>query len=152
MITLRCPNCGFELLAARQATGRRAGRPRRDVPVAKLSDAYHRTGSVRAAARAVGIPPATAWDRLKAAGLLHQAREAVIADLERPGGGARTSRDRRDPVPDTFVPSQKPNKSDNRIAIRRACALQADGVSHLELDDMCRMAEAERAGNSARGQ
>ena len=40
------------------------GRPRRHVDVAKLYDAYQRTRSVRAAAREVDIPPATAWDRL----------------------------------------------------------------------------------------
>ena len=48
----------------------RWGRPRVKVPVDKLSDAYRRYHSVRAAAASVGCAPATAWDRLKDAGVL----------------------------------------------------------------------------------
>ena len=51
-------------------SGHPIGRPRARIPFAELSDAYRRTGSVRAAARAVGCKPATAWDRLNQAGLL----------------------------------------------------------------------------------
>ena len=48
------------------------GRPRRQIPVQKLYDAFRRTNSVRAAARELGVPPGTAWDRLYEAGLVGQ--------------------------------------------------------------------------------
>jgi len=46
------------------------GRPRRQIPVEKLYDAFRRRKSVRAAARELGVPPGTAWDRLYEAGLV----------------------------------------------------------------------------------
>ena len=64
MLAPRCPECGLRPPRAP------VGRPRRQVDVAKLSDAFHRTRSVRRAACELGIPPATAWDRLRDAGLV----------------------------------------------------------------------------------
>ena len=49
---------------------RAVGRPRRDVPLDALADAYRLAGSVRGAARALDIPPGTAWDRLRELGML----------------------------------------------------------------------------------
>ena len=60
--TETCAACG-------QRLDRRLGRPKHLVNVEKLCDAFRATGSVRAAARAAGIPPATAWDRLRELGL-----------------------------------------------------------------------------------
>ena len=50
--------------------GHTPGRPKRHIPVEKVYDAFKRHGSVRAAARELGIPPGTAWDRLHDAGLV----------------------------------------------------------------------------------
>ena len=65
---VRCPSCGGKVPRPR------VGRPRRIVPVENLIDAYHEHRSVRGAARAIGIPAATAWDRLHAAGALAHRR------------------------------------------------------------------------------
>ena len=46
------------------------GRPRRVVPLKKLYAAFAETKSVRAAARAVDVPPGVAWDRLHGAGII----------------------------------------------------------------------------------
>ena len=43
-------------------------RSRLDIPCPGLLDAYQRLKSVRATARELGIPPGTAWNRLKGAG------------------------------------------------------------------------------------
>ena len=61
-----CPHCGESL------QGMLGGRPRRDVDVPRLLDAYKRTQCVRAAAREVGVPPGTVWHRLRDAGALPQ--------------------------------------------------------------------------------
>ena len=53
-------------------SGKPIGRPIVEVDVVKLCDAYRQTNNVRAAARVAGCKPATAWDRLKNAGLLDE--------------------------------------------------------------------------------
>lgn len=64
---------GMDRVAAKGTrSGRPIGRPWAKVPVEKLCDAYRRYRSVRAAARTVGCKPATAWDRLKDAGVLDE--------------------------------------------------------------------------------
>ncbi len=63
-----CPGCGGKVPRPR------VGRPRREVAVENLIVAYREHRSVRAAARMLGIPPATAWDRLRDAGELPHRR------------------------------------------------------------------------------
>lgn len=46
------------------------GRPRRQIDVEKVYDAYRRHRTVRGAARELGLPPGTVWDRLKQMGVL----------------------------------------------------------------------------------
>lgn len=57
-------------LAVSNGPGHTTGRPRRQIPVEKVYDAFRRHGSVRAVARELGIPAGTAWDRLHDAGLV----------------------------------------------------------------------------------
>ena len=57
-------------LAVFNGPGHTSGRPRRQIPVEKVYDAFTRHGSVRAAARELDIPPVTVWDRLHDAGLV----------------------------------------------------------------------------------
>jgi hypothetical protein len=65
-----CKASGLEIAVVNlQGNGR--GRPRVDIPVLKLLDAYRRHKNVRATARELGIPPGTAWNRLKEAGVLY---------------------------------------------------------------------------------
>ena len=65
-----CKASGLEIAIVNlQGNGR--GRPRVDIPVLKLLDAYRRHKNVRATARELGIPPGTAWNRLKEAGVLY---------------------------------------------------------------------------------
>lgn len=52
--------------------GKELGRPSIVVDVEKLADTYRSTKSVRAAARAVGCNPGTAWNRLNDLGLLEK--------------------------------------------------------------------------------
>ena len=59
-----CPTCGLT------PPRRPIGRPKRAIDVEKLSDAYRYTGTIRGAARVVGIPPGTARDRLVDMGML----------------------------------------------------------------------------------
>jgi len=70
----RCPTCG--------APKHRGGRRKLPVDVGFLSDAYRRTHSVRAAARAAGISPARAYDRLRELGLVG----AAIRHTQRKAG------------------------------------------------------------------
>ena len=51
-------------------SGKLIGRPRADIPVKNLINAYQETNSVRKAARIVGVNPGLAWFRLKEAGVL----------------------------------------------------------------------------------
>ena len=53
-------------------SGKPIGRPIVEIDVVKLYDAFRQENNVRAAARAAGCKPATAWDRLKKAGLLDE--------------------------------------------------------------------------------
>ncbi len=53
-----------------EGPGHTLGRPRRQISVEKVYDAFREHGSVRAAARDLGIPPGTVWDRLHEAGLV----------------------------------------------------------------------------------
>jgi len=57
-------------LTVSEGPGHTSSRSRRQIPVEKVYDAFREHGSVPAAARDLGIPPGTVWDRLKAAGLL----------------------------------------------------------------------------------
>ena len=59
-----CPACGH------RPPKRPLGRPKRAIDVGKLSDAYRTTGTIRGAARALGVPPGTARDRLVDMGLV----------------------------------------------------------------------------------
>ena len=59
-----CPACGH------RPPKRPLGRPKRAIDLEKLSDAYRATGTIRGAARVVGIPPGTARDRLVDVGML----------------------------------------------------------------------------------
>lgn len=57
-------------LGHEDAPRRRRGRPRRDLPLQQVLDAYQKTHSVRAAAKLVAAPPGTVWHRLKDTGVL----------------------------------------------------------------------------------
>lgn len=46
------------------------GRPRRQIPVEKIYDAYRRHNTVRGAARELDLPPGTVWDRLRDLGVV----------------------------------------------------------------------------------
>lgn len=59
-------------IARAKAQGHRFGRKRANVPVKKIINAYRESGSIRAAARAVGCNPGIAYHRLKEAGLLEK--------------------------------------------------------------------------------
>jgi hypothetical protein len=63
---LRCHECGAELDI------RLGGRPRREIAVRPLLDAFERLQNVRATARELGLPPGTVWHRLNDAGVLNR--------------------------------------------------------------------------------
>ena len=65
----KCPECGAAL------DRRLGGRPRREIDVQMVLDAYQRTSNVRAAARELGLPAGTVWHRLNDAGVLSGDRE-----------------------------------------------------------------------------
>jgi hypothetical protein len=65
-----CRNCG-EILPRRVG-----GRPRRQIPVQPLLDAYSRLQNVRATARELNLPAGTVWNRLREAGVLPISKEA----------------------------------------------------------------------------
>jgi len=72
MISERVRSSMDRVKATGTKSGKPIGRPIVEVDVVKLYDAYRQTNNVRAAARVVGCKPATAWDRLKNAGLLDE--------------------------------------------------------------------------------
>lgn len=59
-------------MARAKAQGRPIGRKRVKVPVKNIINAFRESGSIRAAARAVGCNPGVAYHRLKEAGLLEK--------------------------------------------------------------------------------
>jgi hypothetical protein len=61
-----CPKCGARVDI------RRGGRPRREIDVPSVLDAYARLQNVRATAREVGLPAGTAWHALNRAGVLER--------------------------------------------------------------------------------
>ena len=72
MMPIICPNCGEEMGT------QRGGRPRREIPVQPLLDAYQRTSNVRAVAREFGLPPGTVWHRLNDAGALKTVDDGIV--------------------------------------------------------------------------
>ena len=64
-----CQSKGLKITASK---GRLhvGGRPRVDVAVNKLLDAYEREKTVRGAARILGLNPGTVWNRLREVGVL----------------------------------------------------------------------------------
>lgn len=58
------------------------------MPVQKVLDAFRRYGSVRGAARALGLPPGTLWHRLKEAGVLDKGRPEGTLGIPSPTAGS----------------------------------------------------------------
>lgn len=81
-----CPKCGTPVVVS-------VGRPRANIDNLKVLGAFQATvsserpkGSIAAAARALGLPPGTVWDRLAEIGALKRGTRAASKEAEQVRG------------------------------------------------------------------